>query len=192
MTKKKKTLHDTAATPEAVEDDMEVAVATSEVTEDYAENYMEAAAAAPEVEEEFADDYMAGAAAASEFEEEDIDEAGLWLEIDGETIIGVHNYRCESDLTWIKYEGEGGEDIMPGQLWKNNKVVVPTVEFTAEDIQAAATQHINEAYPTWKQLNIIREGNKEEIDKMSRFIDAVRDWSNKPKAKIENLKKIKP
>ena len=207
MKKKKQALHDTATAPEAAGDDMEVAAATPEAAEDYAEDYMEAAAtpgaaedyaeddmemaaATHEAVEDYAEDDMDVAAAAPEVAEDEIEEPAQWLEIDGETIVGVHSYRCQSELVWGKYEGE--EEVMPGQLWKNNKVVQPKVEYTAEDVQAAATQHINEVYPTWKQLNILREGNKNEIDKMGQFIDAVRAWSNKPKVKIEDLKKIKP
>ena len=122
--------------------------------------------------------------------EEDVEEIGQWLEIDGETIVGVHSHRCQSELIWIKYEGD--DEVMPGYQWKKNKIVQPKVEIDEEQLRAAARKHISDTYPLWKQLNILREGDQKRIEKMGRFIDATRIWSNDPKAKITELKKIKP
>lgn len=46
------------------------------------------------------------------------------------------------------------------------------------EINQFAQDHIYKYYPSWKQSNILREGNEVEILKMSTFINAVRDWSN--------------
>jgi hypothetical protein len=120
----------------------------------------------------------------------DIEETGRWLEIAGDTIVGVHNHRCQSELTWVRYEGD--DEVRLGYQWKKNKIVKPKVEINDEQLRAAARQHITNAYPTWKQLNLLREGDQRKIEKMSRFIDAIRRWSNHPKADIADLKKIKP
>lgn len=114
----------------------------------------------------------------------------LWLEIDGDTIIGIHNYQCQSELKWIKYEGDA--EVSPGDTYKNGKIISSKVEPAVEDIKSAATGYIVKFYPTWKQLNVLREGDKQDIEKMSRFIDSVRAWTRKPKAKIEDLEKILP
>jgi hypothetical protein len=129
-------------------------------------------------------------ASASDPPAEEFGQPGKWLEIDGETIVGVHSHRCNSELTWVKYEGD--DDVAPGCLWKENKIVKPKLEMNEEQLQAAARLHITDVYPVWKQLNIMRSGDQKEIDKMGRFIDAVRKWSNDPKAKMTDLKNIKP
>jgi hypothetical protein len=121
---------------------------------------------------------------------EDFEEPGRWLEIDGETIIGIHSHKCQSELTWVNYKGGG--DVKLGDLWKNNKIVSPKIEIDEEQIRLSASKHIARAYPVWKQLNVLREGDPKKIEKMSRFIDATRRWSNDPKAKIKGLDKIKP
>lgn len=121
---------------------------------------------------------------------ESIIETGKWLEIDGETIVGVHSHRCLSALTWVKYEGD--EQVRPGDQWVKNRIVKPKVEINEDQIRFAARKHITKVYPVWKQLNIIRDGNEKKIEKMSSFIDAIRKWSNNPKAKIDDLQNIKP
>ena len=122
--------------------------------------------------------------------DEALEEAGQWLEIDGEAIVGVHSHRCQSGLTWVKYEGD--EEVRPGYQWKKNRIVQPKVEISEEQLRLAARKHITDVYPVWRQLNILREGDQKEIEKMGRFIDATRTWSNNLKAKIDDLQKIKP
>jgi len=55
-------------------------------------------------------------------------------------------------------------------------------EFYAEwensEINEFAQEHIFKYYPSWKQSNILREGDQTEITKMGTFIDSVRSWSN--------------
>ena len=38
--------------------------------------------------------------------------------------------------------------------------------------------YINQIYPAYKQLNVLRTGTQVEKDQMSAFIDACRVWSN--------------
>ncbi|MCP1289796.1 hypothetical protein NK214_06285 [Chromobacterium sp. S0633] len=53
-------------------------------------------------------------------------------------------------------------------------------------------QRIQQAYPTWQQLNILRAGTKEEQARMGQFIDACRAWSNGELPDLAELEKIKP
>jgi hypothetical protein len=46
------------------------------------------------------------------------------------------------------------------------------------EINNFAQEHIYKYYPSWKQSNVLREGNEQELLKMSNFINAVRAWSN--------------
>lgn len=46
------------------------------------------------------------------------------------------------------------------------------------EINEFAQQHIFKYYPSWKQSNILRENDSNEVSKMGNFIDSVRDWSN--------------
>ncbi len=41
-----------------------------------------------------------------------------------------------------------------------------------------AGQHINQSYPLWKQVNLLRSGDKSAMKKMALFIDKCRKWSN--------------
>ena len=52
------------------------------------------------------------------------------------------------------------------------------IEWEKSEINQFAQDYIYKYYPSWKQSNILREGNDVEISKMSTFINAVRDWSN--------------
>ena len=52
------------------------------------------------------------------------------------------------------------------------------IEWEKSEINQFAQDYIYKYYPSWKQSNILREGNEVEILKMSTFINAVRDWSN--------------
>ena len=52
------------------------------------------------------------------------------------------------------------------------------IEWEQSEINQFAQDYIYKYYPSWKQSNILREGNEVEILKMSTFINTVRDWSN--------------
>lgn len=47
-------------------------------------------------------------------------------------------------------------------------------------------------YPTWQQLNILRTGNQDDINKMGAFIDACRAWSNTDNPDPRTLEQITP
>lgn len=119
-----------------------------------------------------------------------MEEMGRWLEIDGETIVGVHSHRCQSELIWVKYEGD--DEVSAGWLWKDNKVVQPEMVVTKEHLKLAAGRKITETYPIWKQLNILRDGDSKKIEKMAHFIDSVREWSDSADASMSDLDAIQP
>ncbi len=48
----------------------------------------------------------------------------------------------------------------------------------AGSIKAEAQRRIEARYPTWRQMNILRAGNEDEIEAMGRFIDAIRAASD--------------
>jgi hypothetical protein len=52
------------------------------------------------------------------------------------------------------------------------------IEWENSEINEFAQEHIFKYYPSWKQSNILRENDPQEVTKMGIFIDAVRDWSN--------------
>ena len=52
------------------------------------------------------------------------------------------------------------------------------IEWEQSEINEFAQNHIYNYYPTWKQSNILRGNNQEQITLMGNFIDAVRTWSN--------------
>jgi len=52
------------------------------------------------------------------------------------------------------------------------------IEWENSEINEFAQEHIYKYYPSWKQSNILRDGNQEQITLMGNFIDAVRTWSN--------------
>lgn len=52
------------------------------------------------------------------------------------------------------------------------------IEWEKEEINEFAQEHIFKYYPSWKQSNILRENNPQEVTKMGNFIDSVRAWSN--------------
>ncbi|WP_173087386.1 hypothetical protein [Devosia sp. 1635] len=55
------------------------------------------------------------------------------------------------------------------------------VKVTPAHVKAEAARRIEERYPLWKQLNILREGGDES---MVAFIDGIRDRSNRLEAKV--------
>ena len=52
--------------------------------------------------------------------------------------------------------------------------------------------HIERHYPTYKQLNLLRNGTNDEKDKMGAFINACRDWSNGENPDPAALEAIQP
>lgn len=52
------------------------------------------------------------------------------------------------------------------------------IEWEKSEINQFAQDYIFKYYPSWKQSNILRENNPQEVTKMGNFIDAVRAWSN--------------
>lgn len=53
-----------------------------------------------------------------------------------------------------------------------------SVVWELQDINYIAGEKIRSVYPEYKQLNILRSGNQEQINKMNMFINAVRAWAN--------------
>jgi len=53
-----------------------------------------------------------------------------------------------------------------------------SIEWEIEDINYIAGEKIRSTYPEYKQLNILRAGNQEDIDAMNTFIESVRAWAN--------------
>ncbi|MEO2217422.1 hypothetical protein ABGV49_10180 [Chromobacterium vaccinii] len=53
-------------------------------------------------------------------------------------------------------------------------------------------EYIVQAYPLWRQLNLMREGTSSERDGMSVFINACRKWSNDPNPDPFKLARIRP
>ncbi len=122
----------------------------------------------------------------------------MWLELDGdENIIGIHSHKCTNDHEWVEATGIDA-DIMPGDQWKNGKVVrlatKPTKsqkrEVEINERRHIARQVITQYYQEWEQLNILREGDTEKMTSMGNFIDAVRAWSNAPNTPRDKLGKI--
>lgn len=114
----------------------------------------------------------------------------MWLEIDGETIIGIHSDQCDNGSLWVEYEGD---DANLEDKWKDGKLVPNTAKKDVKKTKRReARAHITTFYPEWKQLNILREGDDEAIQTMGRFIDACRDWSNDPDATLDQLHAITP
>ena len=112
-----------------------------------------------------------------------------WLEIDGDTIVGVHSEEGTSPLQWVAYEGTAS----PGDRWTDNKVIPAVDDTPPEEVRRrAARLRISEVYPEWRQLNILRSGTRKEIARMGKFLDACRAWSNDPNAPEEALAAIQP
>ena len=111
----------------------------------------------------------------------------MWLEIDGEEIIGVHSDRCDNPRLWVEYDGEA----RPGDRWQQGQVMARDRD-TSRDRRILARARIAEMYPLWEQLNVLRSGDRGQIDRMGRFIDRVRAWSNNPGSRPEELRSIHP
>ena len=117
------------------------------------------------------------------------DGISTWLKIQNQIIVGIHSHRSDNTNHWVKYDGTAN----PGDRWENGKVISQSIQTDAEtQKRTAARKHIITFYPEWKQINILRSGTQEEIDRMGNFIDACRDWSNDPEASMEDLENIVP
>ena len=113
----------------------------------------------------------------------------MWLEIDGDVIVGVHSDRCKNDYQWVEHEG----DAKPGDTWIDGKVTAQQDEPGPDELRRiAARAQIVAFYPEWKQLNILREGDAQSITTMGTFIDACRSWSNDPTSNMADISNIKP
>lgn len=58
------------------------------------------------------------------------------------------------------------------------EVAAAVAEARAEQARLQASQKINDAYPLWRQLNVMLSGTDAERSAMTTFINAVRAWSN--------------
>lgn len=113
----------------------------------------------------------------------------MWLEIEGDLIVGVHSQRCTSPFKWIEHAGSA----QPGDAWDGEHVVPRRDALDVANVRRAAAQaHIVAVYPLWKQLNIVREGNASAVAAMGRYIDACRAWSNDDDAGSAALNDILP
>lgn len=53
-------------------------------------------------------------------------------------------------------------------------------------------QYIQQYYPIWQQLNLMRAGTAAQQKTMGKFIDACRAWSNGESLDLHALEAIKP
>ncbi|WP_176394278.1 hypothetical protein [Chromobacterium violaceum] len=51
---------------------------------------------------------------------------------------------------------------------------------------------INQFYPIWMQMNILRNGSDEDRKRMGDFIDQCRNWSNGNAPVVADLEEIQP
>ena len=111
----------------------------------------------------------------------------MWLEINGKEIIGIHSDKCDNKNTWVDHEG----DANVGDQWIKNKVVKRADNIDDLDSRRVIAQsEILRRYPIWKQLNILRKNDWQEVTDMGKFIDDVRDWSNDLNKSKNILKKL--
>ncbi|SIK66409.1 Uncharacterised protein [Mycobacteroides abscessus subsp. abscessus] len=66
------------------------------------------------------------------------------------------------------------------------------VTFDSHEAAQYAGFYINRFYPMYKQVNALRSGSKEERDKMDKFIDSCRAWSNDDRPELSDLMLIVP
>lgn len=123
-------------------------------------------------------------------------EDSIWLQIDDDNfIVGVHSDECETGDRWVQ---TNDLDAMPGDNWVDGKLKKnrPEHDSISEDEalensrRLVASKEIRSKYPEWKQINIIRSGDQNEIRRMGEFIDSVRDWSNKLSLPEKSISKI--
>lgn len=60
--------------------------------------------------------------------------------------------------------------------------IAPPPAPTAASVAVEAARRIEERYPLWRQLNLVRAGDGTDLEAMSSFIDAVRGRSNEIEA----------
>lgn len=89
---------------------------------------------------------------------------------------GSNGITCKDDLKRFKEVFDFAQDPPVLVYTKTDEQVY--IEWTQEEINQFAQDHIYKYYPLWKQSNISREGTEEQKNTMSTFINAVRDWSN--------------
>ena len=116
-----------------------------------------------------------------------------WLEIDESgTVIGIHSVQCQSDNTWEEYDGEAEL----GDQWKNGKLIRRTQPSIKSQLMNPvfrrnyAEQVITYFYPLWNQLNILRDNDPEKVERMGRFIDQVRQWSNEKRSSAKKIERL--
>ena len=85
---------------------------------------------------------------------------------------------CKNDLDKLKDVYDFTQDPPVLVYTKTDEELY--IVWEQSEINEFAQNHIYKYYPTWKQSNILRENNSEEVTKMGSFIDAVRAWSNQP------------
>ncbi|MCX8017406.1 MAG: hypothetical protein N2690_05850 [Rhodocyclaceae bacterium] len=74
----------------------------------------------------------------------------------------------------------------------NATMFVPPPPSPEAIARAACSDRILMFYPIHKQLNILASGDSQEIERMRRFIDACRAWSNSDNPQPEALAAIEP
>ena len=72
------------------------------------------------------------------------------------------------------------------------EVDAAVAEARAEQARLLAGQKINDAYPLWRQLNVMMSGSDAERQQMAAFIGAVRAWSNGDNPDPAALAEIQP
>ena len=89
---------------------------------------------------------------------------------------GSNGITCKDDLKKFKEVFDITQDPPVLVYTKTDEEVY--IEWTNEEINEFAQEHIYKYYPSWKQSNILRENDPQEVTKMGNFIDSVRTWSN--------------
>lgn len=87
-----------------------------------------------------------------------------------------HSITSKEDLLKYKQVFDFTQDPPVLSYTKTDEEVY--IEWTNEEINEFAQEHIFKYYPSWKQSNILRENDPQEVTKMGNFIDSVRAWSN--------------
>ena len=83
---------------------------------------------------------------------------------------------CKDDLLHFKQVYDFTQDPPVLVYTKTDEELY--IEWENSEINEFAQEHIFKYYPSWKQSNILRENDPQEVTKMGIFIDAVRNWSN--------------
>lgn len=105
----------------------------------------------------------------------------MWLEIkkDSKVIVGIHSHFSSNENDWYEFSESMGAYPDIGDMLVDGKIVKEIIPFDSDAYKKRiAMLKIYEKYPIWKQLNILREGNLEDIKVMSDYIDTIRAESN--------------